>query len=119
MYRRSGTLWEGRFRSRLTQSEAYVLACYRYIELNPVRAGMTRHPSAYRWSSFAVNAQGERSNLIIPHEQYLSLGRSAEERREAYRRLFCAELDPGVGHGDSRGDQRQHRIGQQSLSSAS
>ena len=96
MYRRSGTLWEGRFRSCLTQSEAYVLACYRYIELNPVRAGMTWHPSVYRWSSFAVNARGERSNLIIPHEQYLSLGRSAEERREAYRQLFRAELDPDV-----------------------
>jgi putative transposase len=96
MYRRSGTLWEGRFRSCLTQSEAYVLACYRYIELNPVRAGMTWHPSVYRWSSFAVNARGERSNLIIPHEQYLSLGRSAEARREAYRQLFRAELDPDV-----------------------
>lgn len=51
VYRRSGTLWEGRFRSCLTQSEDYVLACYRYIELNPVRAGMVRHPGDYRWSS--------------------------------------------------------------------
>ena len=96
MYRRSGTLWEGRFRSCLTQSEAYVLACYRYIELNPVRAGMIGHPSAYRWSSFAVNAQGDQSNLITPHEQYLSLGRSADERHAAYRQLFRAGLDPYV-----------------------
>ena len=96
IYRRSGTLWEGRFRSCLTQSEAYVLACYRYIELNPVRAGMTRHPSAYRWSSFVVNAHGEGSNLITPHEQYLSLGQNAEERRDAYRQLCRAELDPHV-----------------------
>jgi putative transposase len=96
MYRRSGTLWEGRFRSCLTQSEAYVLACYRYIELNPVRAGMIRHPSAYRWSSFAVNAQGEQSNVITPHEQYLSLGRSVDERHAAYRQLFRTKLDPHV-----------------------
>ena len=51
-YRRSGTLWEGRFRSCLTQSEDYVLACYRYIELNPVRAGMVLKPQDYRWSSY-------------------------------------------------------------------
>ena len=58
-YRRSGTLWEGRFRSCLTQSEDYVLACYRYIELNPERAGMVRHPRDYRWSSYQANALGK------------------------------------------------------------
>src|SRR5258708_29444793 len=57
-YRRSGTLWEGRFRSCLAQSEDYVLACYSYIELNPVRAGMVRHPVDYRWSSYRVHGQG-------------------------------------------------------------
>jgi len=57
-YRRSGTLWEGRFRSCLTQSEDYVLDCYRYIELNPVRASMVRHPRDYRWSSFHANGDG-------------------------------------------------------------
>lgn len=96
IHRRSGTLWEGRFRSCLTQSETYVLACYRYIELNPVRAGMTRHPSAYPWSSYVINAQGARSNLITPHQQYLSLGQSAEERRDVYRELFRAKLDPDL-----------------------
>jgi hypothetical protein len=58
-YRRSGTLWEGRFRSCLAQSEDYVLACYRYIELNPVRANMVAHPRDYRFSSYRANAEGD------------------------------------------------------------
>ena len=69
-YRRSGTLWEGRFRSCLTQSEEYVLACYRYIELNPVRADMVVHPREYRWSSYCANAEGRKNKLLTPHEQY-------------------------------------------------
>ncbi len=95
-YRRSGTLWEGRFRSCLTQSEDYLLACYRYIELNPVRAGMVRHPRDYRWSSFHANGDGKRDALVVPHEQYLLLGHGEESRREAYRALFKAHLDPEV-----------------------
>lgn len=93
-YRRSGTLWEGRFRSCLTQSEDYVLACHRYIELNPVRAGMVCHPRDYRWSSFQANGDGRNDPLITPHEQYLRLGRSTGRRLEAYRKLFNAHLDP-------------------------
>lgn len=93
-YRRSGTLWEGRFRSCLTQSEDYVLACYRYIELNPVRAGMVRHPRDYRWSSYQVNALGKANALLTPHEQFLSLGNDEAERRENYRELFKAHIDP-------------------------
>ena len=96
VYRRSGTLWEGRFRSCLTQSEDYVLACYRYIELNPVRAGMVRHPRDYRWSSFHANGDGRRDALVTPHEQYLGLARSEDGRREAYRALIKAHLDPDV-----------------------
>ena len=92
-YRRSGTLWEGRFRSCLTQTEDYVLACYRYIELNPVRAGMVRQPRDYRWTSYPANADGRRDSLITPHDQYLRLGREAEARRQAYRALFKAHLD--------------------------
>jgi putative transposase len=83
-YRRSGTLWEGRFRSCLTQSEDYVLACYRYIELNPVRAAMVRHPRDYRWSSFHANGNGRTDALLVPHEQYLRLGRTADARRDGY-----------------------------------
>ncbi|HUW25681.1 MAG TPA: transposase [Gallionella sp.] len=95
-YQRSGTLWEGRFRSCLTQTEDYVLACYRYIELNPVRAGMVIRPQDYRWSSYHTNALGKASRFIVPHEQYLRLGREGAERRETYRALFKAHLDEEV-----------------------
>lgn len=95
-YGRSGTLWEGRFRSCLTQEESYLLACQRYIELNPVRAGIVEHPAEYRWSSYRVNAQGEESGLVTPHPLYLSLGAEAVGRQAAYRELFRSELDPGV-----------------------
>ena len=93
-YRRSGTLWEGRFRSCLTQSEDYVLACYRYIELNPVRANMVPHPREYPWSSYRTNGEGFANMLITPHEQYLRLGSNNEERRNNYRELFKAHMDP-------------------------
>jgi REP-associated tyrosine transposase len=75
VYRRSGTLWEGRFRSCLTQTEEYVLACYRYIELNAVRAAMVLHPREYRWSSCHRNALGKADPLVVRHEQYRRLGR--------------------------------------------
>lgn len=91
-YGRSGTLWEGRFRSCLTQSERYVLACYRYIELNPVRAGMVGRPDEYRWTSYHANALGRADPLIAPHDEYLCLGREEASRREAYRALFKAHL---------------------------
>ncbi len=92
-WRRTGTLWEGRFKSCLTQTESYVLRCYRYIELNPVRAGMVAHPRAYRWSSYRVNAEGLPSILVDPHEEFQRLGRTSDERRTAYRTLFDSRLD--------------------------
>jgi putative transposase len=92
-YRRSGTLWEGRFRSCLAQREGYVLACYRYIELNPVRAGMVSHPQEYRWSSYAANALGGADALVQPHDQYLRLGVPESARRGTYRGLFKSHLD--------------------------
>ncbi|MDH1265029.1 transposase [Pseudomonas sp. GD03944] len=95
-YRRSGTLWEGRFRSCLMQEEAYVLACYRYIEMNPIRAGMVEHPAEYRWSSYRINAQGERSVLCCAHPLYQALSRDEGLRAEAYRELFRYQLDPGL-----------------------
>jgi putative transposase len=70
-----------------------VLACYRYIELNPVRAGMVRHPREYRWSSYGANALGRADPLLTPQEQYVRLGRREEMRCEAYRDLFKAQLD--------------------------
>ena len=95
-YRRSGTLWEGRYRSCLVQSDTYVLTCYRYIELNPVRANMVRHPSDYRWSSYRMNGAGKPMSLITPHPEYLGLGMTDESRRENYRGLFRAHLDTEV-----------------------
>jgi putative transposase len=95
-YQRSGTLWEGRFRSCLTQEENYVLSCYRYIELNPVRACMVEHPAEYRWSSFRSNAQGEGSNLLSAHGVYISLGGDVLDRCSAYRELFRYNLEPGL-----------------------
>ena len=95
-YQRSGTLWEGRYRSCLTQSEDYVLACYRYIKLNPVRAGMVMKPQDYRWSSYHANGLGRGSELIRPHGEYLRLGRTESDRREAYRALFRAHVDEAL-----------------------
>ncbi len=71
-----------------------MLACYRYIELNPVRADMVAHPRAYRWSSYRINAEGKASGLITPHREYLRLAKDSAERRAAYRALFRSELDP-------------------------
>lgn len=95
-YLRSGTLWEGRFRSCLLQEEGYLLECHRYIELNPVRAAMVEHPAMYRWSSYRSNAQGETSPFLKPHALYKSLGRNPEARQAAYRELFRYPLDPGL-----------------------
>ncbi|MCU7846167.1 MAG: transposase [Candidatus Thiodiazotropha sp. (ex Monitilora ramsayi)] len=95
-YRRSGTLWEGRFRSCLTQDEEYVLSCYRYIELNPIRAKMVAHPAEYPWSSYGANAQGEESNLLTPHNAYQTLGFTEESRRSAYNDLFRYHLEDGL-----------------------
>ncbi len=95
-YRRSGTLWEGRFRSCLTQEESYVLSCYRYIELNPVRAGMLEYPGGYRWSSYRANTQGEVGSGLSPHECYRALGPDDAQRQAAYRELFRYQLDPGL-----------------------
>ena len=96
VYRRSGTLWEGRFRSCPIQDEAYLLACQRYIELNPVRAAMVAHPAEYRWSSYRANAQGEADTLIRPHVLYETLGRDLESRQAAYRELFRHDVAPGL-----------------------
>jgi putative transposase len=93
-HKRTGTLWEGRFRSSLVQTEAYLLACYRYIELNPVRAGMVADPAAYRWSSYGANAGIIRDPRITQHAEYLRLGLDEEERRRQYRALFGIELEP-------------------------
>ena len=98
-YRRTGTLWDSRYKSSSIQSEAYLLSCQRYIELNPVRAGMVDDPAHYRWSSYRSHALGAgdpvaalSQPLITPHLLYLGLGADAESRQAAYRALFRSEL---------------------------
>jgi putative transposase len=93
VYKRSGTLWEGRFKSCLVQSEEYLLQCYRYIELNPVRANMVKDPADYIWSSYQCNGLGKQSDLCRPHLQYLSLSSDNEERYRVYRDLFTCHVD--------------------------
>jgi putative transposase len=94
-YGRSGTLWEGRYKESLIQEEDYLLACYRYIELNPVRAGMVDSPGAYRWSSYHRNALGQSDPVIVSHGRYRALAQSEVERQEAYRGLFTVHIDGG------------------------
>lgn len=96
-YRRTGTLWEGRHRASLVQSERYLLACMRYIELNPVRARMIARPEEYRWSSYGANAWGDAS-WLEPHDEYTRLGATAEKRCYAYRELFTSHLSDNDLH---------------------
>ncbi|SFN09215.1 putative transposase [Formivibrio citricus] len=93
LYQRTGTLWEGRYKASLIDGDAYALTCYRYIEMNPVRAGMVDHPADYPWSSYRGNALGVSDPLLVPHTLYQSLGQSAEDRKTAYRALFNVLLD--------------------------
>ncbi len=88
---RTGTLWEGRFRSCITESPEYVLACHRYIELNPVRAGMVCNPREYRWSSHAMNAGLRPGGFVDPHPDVVAFGGT-----EAYARLFDDDLEPAM-----------------------
>lgn len=92
IYGRTGTLWEGRYKSTLIDSERYLLTCMRYIELNPVRAKMLERPGDYPWSSYRANAHGMTDELITPHLLYTSLGNTDNERQQAYRELFSSEI---------------------------
>ena len=84
---RSGTLWEGRFHSCLVNSDRYVLACYRYIELNPVRAGMVSAPGDYRWSSHIANTSVTPGEMLHTHPSFLTLGEVPEVRATAYKSM--------------------------------
>ena len=92
-YRRTGTLWESRHKASLVDAEKYLLACSRYIEMNPVNANMVNHPSEYKWSSYMCNAHGEVNRLICPHETYNRLGLSEKSRQQAYASLFEDVVD--------------------------
>lgn len=89
-YQRSGALWDSRYFSSCVQCEMQLMRCYRYIELNPVRAGIVVMPGAYRWSSYLCNAEGKTNPLIVPHEVYGRLGLNEMDRHSAYRAL-CNE----------------------------
>lgn len=90
---RTGTLWEGRYRATLVDTEQYLFACMRYIELNPVRAGLVNRPGEYRWSSFRCNAFGALDKLVTHHPQYLSLASAATARQRAYRAMFDGQIE--------------------------
>lgn len=92
-YERSGTLYEGRFKSSIVQDRQYFLACQRYIEMNPVRAGMVADPADYPWSSYRAHVFGVRVKMWRPHSEYLALGATQAARRVAYQKLFSDELN--------------------------
>lgn len=116
-YARTGSLWEGRFRSCLVQSETYLLSCYRYIELNPVRAGLVQHPRDYAWSSYRINAEGAARGMITPHDEYLRLGGTDAERKHSYADLLAtgmqdaqlAEIRMSTNGGYALGDENFRR----------
>ena len=91
-HRRTGTLWEGRYKSTVVDADTYLLTVYRYIELNPVRADMVRHAAEYPWSSYPSNALGKDIALLTPHPSYRRLGKTAAERQSAYRALFRGRM---------------------------
>jgi putative transposase len=94
-YRRSGTLWEGRYRATVVDSERYLLTLMRYIEMNPVRAGMVAMPADYPWSSHHRNAHGKtglNEDWLVAPDEYLRLGSDADERQSAYLALFHSAL---------------------------
>jgi putative transposase len=88
LYKRTGTLWEGRFRSSAVETDRYLLACQRYIELNPVRAGIVSDPSEFPWSSHRCLALGKADDVVTPHSLYLGLATDDPERRRRYRMMF-------------------------------
>ncbi len=87
-YDRRGGLWEGRYKSSFIDSRTYLLSCMRYIEMNPVRAGMVTHPAEYRWSSYCANALGVSNAILSSHQEFLGLGVDTTERCGVYRELF-------------------------------
>lgn len=92
-YKRTGTLWDSRYKSSLIHADTYLLTCMRYIELNPVRAAIVEDPAHYRWTSYRANALGQADARLTPHALYLALGKTPRERQAAYRALFRAQLD--------------------------
>jgi REP-associated tyrosine transposase len=108
-YERTGGLYEGRYRSLPIDSERYWFTCMRYVELNPVRAGIVARPEDYRWSSSRFHVLGDSDRLIVPHRLYLALGNSAAARQQCWRAICrealsadeLAEMRDLVQHGNA------------------
>lgn len=92
-YRRTGTVWGGRYRSTIIDPDDYLLRCMYYIEFNPVRSGIVSHPREYGWSSYRCNAEGEKDLIVTAHPAYLRLGDTQNAQREKYRALFNLPID--------------------------
>jgi putative transposase len=108
---RTGTLWEGRYKACLVDSEAYVLACYRYIELNPVRAAMVAAPADYRWSSHRANALGAHDALLTPHPSYLAIATDRAVRQQVYAETVAAAISDEALASIRAAVQRQGALG--------
>jgi putative transposase len=92
-YRRTGTLWDSRYKSSVIDSARYLIACQRYIELNPVRASLVAEPAESRWSSYRANALGYVDALLTPHSIYRALGSTSAEQKVTYRELFAGAVE--------------------------
>ena len=108
---RSGTLWEGRYKAPLVASARYLMHTHRYIELNPVRAGMAPNPEAYPWSSNRFYLLGRPDDLVTPHELWFGLGGADEERRAFYGDLLRRPLDDAVIESIRKGTRTGMAIG--------
>ena len=117
-YHRTGTLWEGRYKSSLVDRDTYLLHCYRYIELNPVRAAMCNDPADYLWSSHGCNALGHDDLLIHPHPNYQRLGTTRAQRCAAYRAITMETLSDEDILAIRLHLQRQHALGSDRFRSA-
>lgn len=95
IHQRTGTLWEGRHKASLVDSVQYLLTCQRYIEMNPVRAGMVEHPEQYHWSSYHANACGRKIECVTEHPEFTKLGKTQAERHTRYRELFQNPINQG------------------------
>ena len=117
-HRRTGTLFEGRYKSCVVDCDSYVLACSRYIEMNPVRAGLTARPGEYYWSSYRSNAHGRPCEFTQPHSTYIGLGRTPGDRMVAYRRLFDLDLSELVLEDIRSATHRGHALGSENFKRA-
>jgi putative transposase len=117
-HQRTGTLYEGRYKSCVVDNDQYLLACYRYIEMNPVRSRIVARPVEYAWSSYSYNAYGRRCGFLEPHATYIGLGRTPDERRASYRALFDQPLSDTVVEKIRGATYRGHALGGEAFKQA-